>query len=580
MATLKESNHLLKCKICSITVGDGLREAKVLPCKSCYCLPCLIKHCSSQPSDAMHEQVPAREPPLQADSISTTVSHLSVTMDSDVSMLMTSDVRHVTDEEDVPECPIHRGVVFDKGCKWCYAPLCEQCITNPGHCPKRAPAGNQHVSDSLDSLMETIRRKLDSLSFDVDSKRENLSVLRDECKAARDKYNRGTEVYQQMIETAKVDQTLEILAKYMDFEQILTASRKNEMQKLDEFQEGLTKKMMTLVENVETVRSGLQTQQQAKVLVRYQETRKLVDSFSSLTLEDTTAMPVNPSRDIEIEKNEAVRLCLREKVALKRLPKPISINHLPSVYLSKKVKCVHRYFQDTYLGHEKGVIKVSENNDVIDDFIVTKMIVMSVSVEMDRLYTLEGDRASYFVRVYNMAGEFLNEWQHHDKKSDTSNKLVVVDGKVIVTNREQARLDIYQGADGRQLPSVPCGILRKSGTTSICSPDSETVIVAVCNSGMCRIDLSRGEAGEWSNGYKAALSMTCYGRDFLLVAGRSSSKVELTIINANTGAVEGKLNCGETERTKFVIPDLYTDGNTLAVSRSFNEQLLFYSFNS
>jgi len=41
-------------------VGDGLREAKVLPCKSCYCLPCLIKHCSSQPSDAMHEQVPAR----------------------------------------------------------------------------------------------------------------------------------------------------------------------------------------------------------------------------------------------------------------------------------------------------------------------------------------------------------------------------------------------------------------------------------------------------------------------------------------------------------------------------------------
>jgi len=62
------------------------------------------------------------------------------------------------------------------------------------------------VSDSLDSLMETIRRKLDSLSFDVDSKRENLSVLRDECKAARDKYNRGTEVYQQMIETAKVDQ--------------------------------------------------------------------------------------------------------------------------------------------------------------------------------------------------------------------------------------------------------------------------------------------------------------------------------------------------------------------------------------
>jgi len=30
-----------------------------------------------------------------------------------------------------------------------------------------APAGNQHVSDSLDSLMETIRRKLDSLSFDV-----------------------------------------------------------------------------------------------------------------------------------------------------------------------------------------------------------------------------------------------------------------------------------------------------------------------------------------------------------------------------------------------------------------------------
>jgi len=48
----------------------------------------------------------------------------------------------------------------------------------------------------------------------------------------------------------------------MDFEQILTASRKNEMQKLDEFQEGLTKKMMTLVENVETVRSGLQTQQQ------------------------------------------------------------------------------------------------------------------------------------------------------------------------------------------------------------------------------------------------------------------------------------------------------------------------------
>jgi len=52
-------------------------------------------------------------------------------------MLMTSDVRHVTDEEDVPECPIHRGVVFDKGCKWCYAPLCEQCITNPGHCPKR-----------------------------------------------------------------------------------------------------------------------------------------------------------------------------------------------------------------------------------------------------------------------------------------------------------------------------------------------------------------------------------------------------------------------------------------------------------
>jgi len=54
--------------------------------------------------------------------------------------------------------------------------------------------------------METIRRKLDSLSFDVDSKRENLSVLRAECKAARDKYIGGTEKYQRMIETAKVEQ--------------------------------------------------------------------------------------------------------------------------------------------------------------------------------------------------------------------------------------------------------------------------------------------------------------------------------------------------------------------------------------
>ncbi|KAF6041536.1 hypothetical protein EB796_000165 [Bugula neritina] len=133
--------------------------------------------------------------------------------------------------------------------------------------------------------------------------------------------------------------------------------------------------------------------------------------------------------------------------------------------------------------------------------------------------------------------------------------------------------------------------------TYICSPDSETVIVAVCDSGMCRIDLNRCEVVEWFISCKAALSMTCYGRDFLLVAGRSSFKVELTIINANTGkcaqkyfvlssnhwrggAVVGTLSCKETERTKFVIPDLHTDGNTLAVSRSLNKQLLFYSFNS
>ena len=212
---------------------------------------------------------------------------------------------------------------------------------------------------------------------------------------------------------------------------------------------------------------------------------------------------------------------------------PSSIILLRTVSVSYHCDAICHYKGKTYVGlfnHE--IDRIDPNYNLTPSFLTLNSLVFSICVHQDRVYSLLFGKP-YIVNVHDLhSGELLTSWNHCDD-SYSYNKLAIVNNKVIIPDRLNKMLSVYE-LTGEPLREVSCPTLG-SGYISLCKADSDSVIVSdSVTSRLFRIDLTTGKE-IWSCTKLKVIphAVTCDEYQYVYVTGHKSGKV--WILDIRTG---------------------------------------------
>lgn len=215
---------------------------------------------------------------------------------------------------------------------------------------------------------------------------------------------------------------------------------------------------------------------------------------------------------------------------------PHSLVLMESVKVSYYCRSVASYKGFTYVGLGNSTI------DRIDsDYQLTKAFmsglggngnVYGMTVYKDLIYALVSG-TPYVVKVHDLSGNFVREWNHIDISGINllSNNLVTLSDRIIIPDRSNSRLTVYT-LTGEVIKHISCTL--KEGHIALCTVGSDSVIVSDCEScQVSRIDVTTDEV-IWSSKviYKPR-GVTSYGQDYILVSRNNSDMTN--ILSAKTG---------------------------------------------
>lgn len=210
-----------------------------------------------------------------------------------------------------------------------------------------------------------------------------------------------------------------------------------------------------------------------------------------------------------------------------------SLTLLKSVPVSDHCISACHYKGNTYVGmFNQDVGKIGENFNHISAFLTQNSPVFSVCVHQDKIYSLLFGRP-YVVNVHNInSGELLRSWNHCDT-SFSYNKLIVAGDRVIIADRLNKLLSIYN-LTGEPLRHLRCPRIG-SGYVALCKADCDSVIVSdSVSSRLFRVNLATGEE-LWSCTDIKTIphAVTCDESQYVYVIGHLSSKI--WILDIHTG---------------------------------------------
>ncbi len=159
---------------------------------------------------------------------------------------------------------------------------------------------------------------------------------------------------------------------------------------------------------------------------------------------------------------------------------------------------------------------------VIDDsYKVTELCSVDGSVTGivygGRIYTLIVSNSVYNVNVFDMSGNLITSWYHHNS-GYRINQLTVINNQIVIPHHNNKQLIIYS-LNGETVKSIPCSLLDNiNNYTHICNADNTSVVISNPTK-VFKVDTATGVIIWRSTQILNSRGVTCYRSKHVLVAG-------------------------------------------------------------
>lgn len=276
------------------------------------------------------------------------------------------------------------------------------------------------------------------------------------------------------------------------------------------------------------------------------------------------------SRDIELEAVSSIDWTIDDTAILSEAPTMLTL--LRKVDQTKAISlCQHK--GTTYIGSSQGgVVKIARNSQAYTTVIDCAEPVKAVSIHDDKIYAFLRDSKNDLVRVYKLSGEHITEWSLASSDRCFCDIMAITSDQVVIPDKTNKRITAYS-LTGSLIKSIPCSVLGNKHT-AMCLADSKSVIISdkdLCQ--VSRVNLSSGQVMWICREVGKPLGVTCYGRNYVLVASCSTRRI--SVLDVKTGKVAGELADPALNNGNLIF-SLVCTSNTLIVA---GLDVLFYQLN-
>lgn len=216
-------------------------------------------------------------------------------------------------------------------------------------------------------------------------------------------------------------------------------------------------------------------------------------------------------------------------LALEQKLLPTSMNLVKVLKVSDCTKVVCCDQDNAYVGLVGGnIARIDRFYNIHRSFVATgRDLVTSISIHNNKLYTLLAGRA---VKVYTMQGNMINNWT----TSDDQFCMTIVGDQIVLSGGQKWILSVHD-LNGRLVKQV-ASVVQGREVSAICALDRYSVIgAAFADSLVFRLNVDTGKLLWSTSEVKNPRGITCYGTEYVLVSGGSSTQSNICILDTDTG---------------------------------------------
>ena len=197
--------------------------------------------------------------------------------------------------------------------------------------------------------------------------------------------------------------------------------------------------------------------------------------------------------------------------------------------------CYHKGF--TYIGQNGGAIdRVDQQGNIDEAFIKLRSHVVSLAAHEDALFCLMYNSNASEMSVYDISGKFLRTWNHPSFPPLWGSRMFVINNSQLVVGDWLGKQIIIYSFTGDVIRRVPCPAALMNNNVAMTScGDGYAVISDRSAAIVVKISLEDGEV-IWSvETDPEPCGIIHYNKHHLLVAHRSSTKAEISILDTQAG---------------------------------------------
>ncbi|XP_067940950.1 uncharacterized protein [Watersipora subatra] len=480
------------------------------------------------------------------------------------------------------KCSAHNEEPAGLGCKRCLMLICMKCVPNLSGCPD----GTSHKLVAIEELIVLMNKQIENVKEKVEEKDNKCEALVKLTTSTIVAYEKETDNLVKRIHVTRDDQMDALTSAYKQLEEDLLKKRKTAVIQMRDYVNGaLATQSSNLKSELETLGESYKKTAKCDIVPAFRRTRNAMVKLTQqvipgLAIDSVIGLQAKGKcRSVELAiavTEGGVAIDSEEGIKAVERVMPRYLTHLKTVHLSKFPLSVSRCKGITYVSllNSSEVLKIESDYNFCPTNLKFPSNVEAITHHKQLSYTLlTGPPRQVF--VHDLSQKFITKWQHID--TDNQYTGVVVTGQhVVVPDRVNKMLAIHP-LSGGPTRGITCPI--SSDYISLAAMGQNRVVVSDFGSSrvFC-INVTTGQTLWTSRSVRLPEGVTCYGDEYVLVAGQGNTKIK--VLDAGTGEVKSEISHDAISGgSGYHVFDMTVDGDTLVVANYSTCSLLFYKLN-